>query len=54
MNSIDLFAFMQQTVTMQAQLNAYERVIWKVVGGECICQEPKEARKTFRCPVHEN
>lgn len=52
MNGIDIFHFMEHTVRLQQELNQMERVVFKMVGGECICQEPEEARREFRCPVH--
>lgn len=39
-------------VLKQQALTSLERVVDRVLLGECICREAPEARQGFRCPVH--
>jgi hypothetical protein len=52
MSTLNVGHVMANAVRLQQTLNVFERVVMKMVAGECICQEPEEGRRGFRCPVH--
>lgn len=52
MSGLSVDHLMANAVRLQQTLNVFERVVIKVVAGECICQEPEEGRRGFPCPVH--
>jgi len=50
---VNFFAFTQAEARTYAQAFDLEQTVEKLLLRQCICDEPPEARKGFKCPVHQ-
>jgi len=49
---VNYFAYTKQEAQIYMKAFDLEQTVSKLLKNECICDEPADARRQFKCPVH--